>query len=309
MGVFFDASAYIRLLNGVETYYCLCISFIIDNIHCDRRGRDTANTIVNWFRELYSFRGMFFELVKKDFKGKYRNSVLGYLWHIINPLSTIIVFGIVFTTIVLWKQIPDYWIYLPVGMLAWTFFSSSLEHSTNCLVRNHNLVNKMYFPREILVFSSVATNLVVFLISYMILIVIIPIGNVLNLSNVELNLIVFPLIPIIIILEAIFVTGLGLMLSALNVYRRDVSYGVGIVVFLWMWLTPIIYFRDRTTLLATINQYNPMTYFIDSFHSLLYFGTFPAYQDLLLCVVLAFTAAVAGLLIFKKLEPRFSEKL
>ena len=252
---------------------------------------------------------MFFELVKKDFKGKYRNSVLGYLWHIINPLSTIIVFGIVFTTIITGRAIEDYWIYLPIGMLAWSFFAASLEHSTNCLVRNHNLVNKMYFPREILVFSSVVTNLIVFLISYCILIAIIPIGNVLNLSAVELNPIVFPLIPVIILLETIFVIGLGLMLSALNVYRRDVSYGVGIIVFLWMWLTPIIYIRGRTSLLDVINQYNPMTYFIESFHSLLYYGTFPALLDFLLCVVMAFVALAAGLLIFKRLEPRFSEKL
>jgi ABC-type polysaccharide/polyol phosphate export systems, permease component len=252
---------------------------------------------------------MFVELVKKDFKGKYRNSVLGYLWHIINPLSTILVFGFVFTAMIIGRSITDYWIYLPVGMLAWSFFAASLEHSTNCLVRNHNLVNKMYFPREILVFSSVVTNLIVFTISYCILMVIIPISNVLHLSSVELNFIVFPLIPIIMILETIFVIGLGLMLSALNVYRRDVSYGVGIVVFLWMWLTPIIYETGGDTLLTVINQYNPMTYFVESFHALLYHGTFPAMLDFLLCVLLAFSALVAGLLIFKKLEPRFSEKL
>jgi len=260
-------------------------------------------SMIDRFKELYSFRHMFFGLVKKDFKGRYRNSVFGYLWHLITPLSMIIVFVIVFSAI-LGKNIESYWIYLSVGLFPWTFFSSSLNLSTDCIVRNSHMVNKMYFPREILIMSSVTTNLISLIISYSMLIVAIVI------SGHGINAIALLIVPIVLILEVVFVTGLGLIMSALNVYYRDISHGVGILTFLWMWVTPIMYTMDSTdSLLGFVNHINPMTYFIEIFHDIMYFGTYPEMQYLIICTVLAVIAVFVGMIMFKKLEHGFSERL
>ena len=258
--------------------------------------------MVDRFKELYRFRHMFYGLVKKDFKGQYRNSVLGYLWHLITPLSMIIVFVVVFS-VLLGRSIESYWIYMSAGMFPWTLFSSSLNTSTNCIVRNHGMVNKMYFPREILVMSTVTINLISFVISYSILTVAIFI------SGHGLNALILTILPVIIILEVLFTIGLGLIMSALNVYHRDISHGVGIVMFMLMWLTPIVYMRSTDSLLNLLNSINPMTYFIEIFHDIMYFNVWPNPFYIALCAVFAFTIFLVGMMVFKKLERGFSERL
>jgi len=260
------------------------------------------NSMGDRLKEIYGYRHMFFGLVKKDFKGHYRNSALGYLWHLITPLSMLLVFIVVFTAI-LGKGIESYWIYLSVGIFPWTLFSSSLSESTGSIVREAGIVTKMNFPREILVLTAVTTNLINFVISYSILTVAIVI------SGHALNAFSLLLIPVVIILEIIFAIGLGLFFSALNVYHRDVSHGVGILTLLWMWVTPIIYMSNIDSLLSTINSLNPMTYFIESLHKILYWGDWPDPMHILACTIFAFTSLIVGMMVFKKLERGFSERL
>jgi len=262
-----------------------------------------GNPIVRYAKEIYRFRRMFFETVKKDFKGPYRNTLLGYLWHVIAPVMSIAVYVMIFSDLL--RNMPEFfWIYVSTGMFPWIFFSASLGSSANSIVRNGNMVKKMYFPREILIMSGVTTQLIGFIISYTLLIACI------FFSGFPLHAPGFLLLPVIILLETGFTYGLCLLFSAANVYIRDISHGVSILTHVWMWMTPIIYvYGTMSPFVNMINQLNPLTYFINAFHDIVYYGTIPELMNLMICIELTIISIFVGIYAFKKLENGFAERI
>lgn len=253
--------------------------------------------------ELFEHRYLLVGLVKNSLKGKYNNSALGILWHIINPVMQIVVYALVFS-VVFGKTIENYWAYLSVGVFAYNFFSSSMNSGTNSIVSHRGMVTKMYFPRELLVYSNILVNLTTFSISYAVLIGMLAVlGFVPNLWYVAL-------VPVVIMLEAFFITGLVLATSALNVFYRDMSYGMPILTMLLMFMTPIFYMADRMgDTLHSVLMFNPMMYYVETLHGLLYYGTLPSMFYGVMCMVLALAAFIVGHAIFKRLEPKIPEKL
>ena len=253
--------------------------------------------------ELFEHRYLLIGLIKSNLKGKYNNSALGILWHIINPVMQIVVYALVFS-IIFGRTIENYWAYLSIGVFAYNFFSTSLNSGTNSFVSQRGMVTKMYFPREILVYSNILVNLTTFSISYVILIVILATFGLIP------NMWYIVIVPVVIMLEAIFTTGLVLVTSALNVVYRDMSYGMPILTMLLMFMTPIVYMADMmSSTMNTILMINPMTYYVEMFHGILYSGTLPGTSYVIMCVVLALAAFIVGHAIFKKLEPKIPEKL
>ena len=245
---------------------------------------------------------MISELVKRDFKGKYRNSFLGYLWHIVNPLSMLVVYYVVFSSL-FGRDIPDYWVYLSSAVFALNFFTSSLIGCSNAITGNSGMVNKIAFPREILVITNVLTNLITFVISYIILIAIIFISG----RTFSISLL---LLPVIIILMTFFSIGLGLIVSSLNVYYRDISNGMHIITFSIIFITPCFYrLQDVSNTVQTIVKFNPISYYTESLHQIMYYSTFPTTIELSVCFIGSIIMTFLGLLIFKKLERKFAEKL
>lgn len=253
--------------------------------------------------DLYDHRQLLFGLVKNELKGKYNNSALGLLWHVINPVMQIFVYALVFSML-FGRSVENYWAYLSVGVFAYNYFSTSMNAGTNAIVSHRNMVTKMYFPREILVISNILVNLTTFIVSYIALIVILLVMGVIP------NVWYIMLVPVFIILESIFVTGLVLATSSLNVFYRDVSYSMHILTMLLMFMTPIFYMLNMTEgVLRTVLMLNPLTHFVEAFHNILYFGTCPEPFEILLCMLLAAVSIVIGQVIFKKLEYIFPEKL
>ncbi|MCL2607814.1 MAG: ABC transporter permease [Methanomassiliicoccaceae archaeon] len=259
--------------------------------------------IVSRLKELYDYRYMILSLVRRDLRGKYKNSVLGVFWNFLNPLFQIIIYIIVFTAI-LYRDIDAYYVYLIVGIMPWFFFSGSLSEGSGSIVSHSNMVKKIYFPREALVMSVVLSRFITLLIAYAVVIFIIFV------TGFGFTWFAFALLPLIFAVQFMFTLGLTLFFAAVNVYYRDVSHALGVLLMGWMWLTPIVYMRDiGSDILQTIMSLNPVTYFIGAYHDLFYYKVIPNIGSLGICFALAFVSLAVGWMMFMRLERRFAEEL
>jgi ABC-2 type transport system permease protein len=184
--------------------------------------------------ELWSYRELLGNLIRKELKVKYKNSVLGFVWSLLNPAMYIVVFTIVFQ-VVLKAGIPYFPIFLLSGLLAWNLFSISLAAATSSITGNHTLVNKVYFPREILPLASVGANCVHFMLQVIVLLGAIAISPV----SFDWRWI-WLVIPALVVL-LLFTATLAIFLSAINVYARDTQHLLELVLLAWMWMTPMVY--------------------------------------------------------------------
>jgi ABC-2 type transport system permease protein len=251
-------------------------------------------------RELLRAREILSNLARKEIKVKYRSSVLGVAWSMLNPILYLAVFSLVFT-VVLPGRLPDFPIYLLSGLLAWNLFSTSLSLSARSVVDAGNLVNKVYFPREVLPLASIATALVDFFFQGVVFAVFMLIAQH---RFWGVNLLLFPLSLVALML---FTTALSLWVSALNVRYRDVQHLVALALLIWFWFTPIVY---PSGLLAAprvagrevfgVSVYhlllaNPMTDIVMGFQRALYRVVAPTPgQPVLLPVSIGWLAMVLG---------------
>jgi len=254
------------------------------------------------FKNLYYYRELLKSNIKKEIRGKYKGSFLGVLWSFLNPLLLVLVYAIVFPYI-LKVQEENYLIFLIVGIIPWNFFTTVLTQGCNCVWINGGIIKKVYFPREILPISVVGAGLINFFISCLIIIVFLIFGGI----GLSLNILwVFP----IAILQSILCLGLLFVLSAINVYVRDIEYIVAFIINLLFYGTPIIYnvsmFPEK---IAWILKLNPMASLIESYRNIFYYQTRPEYSALLYIFILGMILLVIGYFIFRKLEKGFAEEL
>ena len=268
--------------------------------------------------ELVGSRDLLANLTQRELRGKYRRSVLGWAWSLINPLALAAMFTVVFS-VVFRANVPtghpsgldSYPLFLLCGLLPWNFLSNGINGSIGSLVGNANLVKKVYFPREVLVTSSVLSWVVSLLIEMSVLgVVLLLMGNM-----------ILPWIPMVLLLiglQFLFVTGVGLALSVFNVYFRDVQHFMAIFLQLWFYASPIIYpisfiaSHDRMigpVHLLTLYKLNPMTGFATSYQALLYDLRFPSWVQLSYVTLVSVASLTAGLLIFRRLDRRLAEEL
>ncbi len=183
---------------------------------------------------VWRYRELLAGLIRKELKVKYKDSSLGFFWSMLNPAMYLAVFYVVFQ-IILDSGIPYFAIYLLSGLLAWTLFSSSLTASTTSIVANGSLVNKVYFPREILPLSTVGANVVHFLLQALVLL------SVLIVFQYGVALEYLWLVPPALIVLLLLASALGILFAALNVYARDLQHLLELVLLAWFWMTPIVY--------------------------------------------------------------------
>ena len=260
-------------------------------------------------------RELLTNLTLRELRGKFKRTALGWAWSMLNPLSAIAIYSVVFKLFLGGNPdignpsgLNNFTLWLTCALLPWNFTNNGIQATLPSLVGNSNLVKKVYFPREFIAASSVLSWLVTYLIEL----------GVLSLFFLFFGHVVFQWLPIVLIfvvLQTMFVTGIALMFSALNVYFRDVQHFVSIGMQVWFYLTPIVY---RTKLadeklgggIATkIYGLNPMTRFVDAYRDLLYHQRFPPISTWIGCVVVAVGALLAGWAVFSRLEPRFAEEL
>jgi ABC-type polysaccharide/polyol phosphate export permease len=219
--------------------------------------------------ELLRYRGLVRNLVARDLKVRYRNSILGFLWCLLNPLMMMGVFTVVFT-VLMRSEVRNFPVFVLVGILAWNFHATAVTGAIGSIVHNSQLVMKIYFPREVLPLSTVLSNAVNFVLA------LVALFGVILAFRVQLGASLVYL-PVIFFTQVIFASGIALFLSALTVFFRDVEIIMEAVMLAWFFLTPIFY---RMEDLAP-NYYrimyiaNPMASIVSAYRDVLYLGGWP----------------------------------
>jgi lipopolysaccharide transport system permease protein len=262
--------------------------------------------------ELYQYRELIQTLVIRDLKVRYKNSVLGVLWSLLNPLLMTLVFTIVFTLMIP-SDIENYPVFFLCGFLPWSFLSTSLTGATGSIVDNAPLVKKVYFPREILPLSEVLSNLVNFLLALVVLFAVIFVSQV-RLTPAVLML------PLIILAQVMFITGMALLLSTANVFFRDTQHILEIVLLAWFFLTPIFYpiktLPESAQILGFtvdvqlwVRRLNPMASLVASYRDVLYWGEPTGWDFYLRTFVTCLVVMVIGYLILCRFSSVFGEEV
>jgi ABC-2 type transport system permease protein len=269
--------------------------------------------------ELLEARELFRNLTLRELRSKYKRSALGWAWSLLNPLATMAIFSFVF--LVVFKAKPyrgdpsglkNFPLYLLCGLLSWNYLSTGLTGGMGAPIQNAALIKKVYFPREILTASVVASWVVQFGIEL----------SVLAAALVIVGNNVFPYLPgvlFVIAIQSIFVYGLALGFGAINVYFRDVQHFLGIALQFWFYSTPIVYnlsqvpktahILGREVAVRTLYELNPMVRFVGAYRNLVYDLRYPPIGDLLYLVGVSVLVLLIGRGIFLKFEGRFAEEL
>ena len=254
------------------------------------------------FKELYQYRELLKTNVQKEIRGKYKGSFLGVLWSFLNPLLMVLVYALVFPYIMR-TNVDNYLVYLITGVIPWNFFTTCITTGCNCVWINGGIIKKVYFPREILPISVVAAGLINFLISCVIILLFVFFGGI----GFSIQLLWLPLIAII---QSALSLGLLFILSAINVYVRDIEYLVGFLLNLLFYATPILYTADMfPESIRWVLYLNPMTTIIESYRNIFYYQQSPALTSLMIVFAVSFIILIIGYLIFKKLERGFAEEV
>lgn len=253
-------------------------------------------------KNLYNYRELLKTNIKKEIRGKYKNSFLGVLWSFLNPLLQITVYAIVFPLILRNTQ-ENYVIFLCCGLIPWTFFSTAITRSAFTMVENGNLLKKVYFPREILPISVVTSEAVNFLISTIIILAFVLFSGL----GITKYVVVYPLV---FLAQYVLLLAISLVISSVCVYVRDLQHFVGVFLQLLFYATPIVYAADTIPAnFAWILKLNPMTYVINGYRDIFYNQTMPDIGAILLLIGGSIVAIVVAYLIFNKLQKGFAEQL
>jgi ABC-type polysaccharide/polyol phosphate export permease len=272
-----------------------------------------TNTIVAHLRELFRYRDLIGNLAISEVKTRYKGSVLGFVWSLLNPLAMMLVFTVVFG--VLWpnQSVKNYPIFLLCGLLPWNFFAASVVSSVNSIVNNGNLIKKVYFPREVLPIAAVLAQLVNFLLALVVLFAALLIFQ----SNFSPWLWT---LPFIILIQTCFSLGIGLMLSTLQVFYRDTQLVMEVVMLAWFFLTPVFY---RAAQLPTtypiygvdvpvqriLYILNPMASLINVYRDLLYNGYRTDIDFFVRTTLTALVSLIVGYWFFTRYSDRFGEEV
>lgn len=257
---------------------------------------------MNIFKNLYEYRELLKTSVKKDVRGKYKNSVLGILWSFLNPLLQIAVYALVFPLITNSNE-ANYTVFVCCGLIPWTFFASGITRSAFTMIENGNIIKKVYFPREILSISVVTSEMVNFIISTIIILAFV-LGYGLGITKYVL------FYPLIVLVEYILLIGISFIVSSITVFFRDLQHFITVLIQLLFYATPIVYsIKSIPEDFKWIIQYNPMTYIIIAFRDIFYYKRMPDIQSLMIVLAISIGICILGYLLFNKLQKKFAEEL
>jgi ABC-2 type transport system permease protein len=251
-------------------------------------------------RDTYRYRELIWALALKELKIRYKRSVLGFLWALLNPMLLMLVLTVVFSTVMPIK-IPQghYAIFLLSVLLPYTFFSQSLTYAVESVVGNGDLIKKVSLAKLVFPVSAVVSNMINFLLSLIPLALItIALGHPFHWTWIYL--------PVPLLALTIFTLGATFFFAVANVYYRDVAHILQILLQILFYLTPIIYSLEQfPAKYRWVFKLNPLIYFMNGFRLSVYYGLLPAAQSILASFVCAFIALIFGFWIFRKHQDEF----
>lgn len=265
-------------------------------------AEDRSPGLIHAFQELYRYRQLLLTWTMREIKIRYKQSLLGAAWAILQPLTMMAVFTLVFSYL---TRIPTdgipYPLFSYVALLPWTFFATSVSFGVPTLINNLNLVTKTYFPREILPISAIGAGFFDFMVASTIFLFMLLFYRVPLSWNVVW-------IPVLIALQILLTFGVTLLGSAIIVLYRDVRFIVPLALQLWLYATPIIYpislVPDR---FRSLYMLNPMAGIIQSYRLVILYGQSPTWSHLGLSATVTIALFIVGYLVFKRLEVSFAD--
>jgi len=252
--------------------------------------------------EMWQKRDLLLNFAISDVKVRYRNSILGIFWSLLEPLLLLGVLYFVFST--MFKiEIPNFPIYLLLGIICWNFFRNGTSIALNSLTNRSSLMTQIYFPRSIPGISAAITSTITLLFELVVLGIFMAIFQFMPTSTIIL------LIPIL-LLELILILGVALPLSVLNVKFKDTEFIWGVVISAGFFLTPIFYqFNMLPDYIQNILQFSPMVQIVTMSHHVVLYGTLPSINSVLYAVFSISIICVIGYSIFRKYQARIAEEM
>ncbi len=240
----------------------------------------------------------------REIRVRYKQSILGAAWAVLQPLALMLMFTFVFSQIARIPTDQPYPIFSYTGLLPWTLFATSISFGVNSLINNMNLVTKTYFPREVLPFGVIGAALFDFLIASSIFVLLMIYYQI----PVTIH---FLWIPVFILIQIFLMLGIILIGSALTVFYRDVRYVVPLGIQLWFYATPIIYpikmVEENLPQFRTLYALNPMVGIVQSYRDVILEGVPPNFTDLGIAAAVSVTLFIVAYIIFKRLEVTFND--
>ena len=267
-------------------------------------GRPLPSAVARerWLDQLVAYQELLTNLVARDLKTKYRGSLLGIFWSLLNPLLLMLVYTVVFSVIVR-VNIKPYPIFLLAGLVPWNAFAQTLVTATNSVTDNAGIVRKVFFPLLILPLSAVMSATVQLLISLGLLALLAVVFQV-GIGPVIL------LLPILVVLQILFSIGVGSLLAAGQVYFRDVQYFLSVLITVWFFATPIVYSLDLVPArFRLFFELNPMAWLISAYQAIWFYHRLPDAAHLGGFALVAALTCGAGLYVYDRLSRRFAEEV
>ena len=281
---------------------------------------DRSVGIVRKLAELWAYRELIRNMVARDLKARYKNSILGYFWSLLNPLMTMLIFWLVFTKLMP-NPIPMFPIFLLVGLLPWNFAVSSVSGGMRAIIDNANLVKKVYFPREILPITVVLANLVNYLLALPVMFVVMAGVQLTVLGHLQFSW-TFAFLPVILMIQIVFLIGITLFLSTVAIFFRDTTHIIDIFIQMWIFLTPVFFSLDAVTqgnvvAAKAVRWLNPMASLVDFYHDILYgqpntpipVPGLPALDGVFRTLLTALVVLAVGAYVFHRNSGHFGEEL
>jgi ABC-type polysaccharide/polyol phosphate export permease len=264
--------------------------------------------------ELWQYRDLLYQLVRREVVVRYRHSVLGVAWALLQPLGMMLLFTFVFTRAVSVGAINELgvpyplWAYL--GILPWTLFAMGLSGAVQSLASHRDMVTKVYFPQQILPTSAIASAFFDFCVASVVLVGLVIYYQ----STTDWTLAVGPVLlvlPLVVAVQLLFMLGLGLWLALANLWFRDVKYLFGVGVQMWMFLTNVLYPlpEDGSVLMRMLTTMNPMVPIISAYRRIVIEGSLPQAAPFLASAIVAMGLVVTGWGAYQRLEGRFAERV
>jgi ABC-type polysaccharide/polyol phosphate export permease len=249
--------------------------------------------------ELFRYRNLLHNLVATELKLRYRRSVLGFLWTMLNPLLMMIILAFAFSQVMRMDSIKDYAVLLFAGLLPWQFFSQSVMLSLMSIVGKGPLLKKVYIPKAIIPLSAVLASLINFLLAFVpLLLIMVGLGHHVGGA--------LGFLPLAVVFMALFTTGCSFVFACLNVFFRDFSHMTEVLLQAWFYFSPVLYtVKMIPERYRFVFEWNPMLYLIDCFRSPIYDNALPAVGTIYIALISSLVACAVGFLIFVRFERNF----
>ena len=279
-------------------------------LQADHRSQSNGS-----IRQIIAYRGLLFNLTRTELRLRYKNSILGFFWSLLNPLLYLVVFTLVFQE-VLRTQIPMFAIFLLSGLLIWNFLSTSLGNGAGSIIGNASIVQKIWFPREVLPLASVGAALVHFFLQASVLTVALFVFR--HAPDWQALL----LLPLALLAIVVLAAAGALSLSVLNVYYRDVQHLLEVTLLAWFWFTPIVYnynlVAERLGTSSWLAMLNPVTSIVLTFQRALHNpppGYIPDislwlyFRNISIVLTVSTLLFIGSLRLFRRLDGQLAEKI